>query len=54
MYEQLDSAGSPTRHVAGSWGHGGLLASPAVSVLVTDRGRILVGDVSTSLLMHYC
>ena len=54
MYSQLYWAAGSTRHIAGAWGRGVLLASPAVSVLVTDDGRILVGDVSTSLLMHYC
>jgi hypothetical protein len=39
-----------TTPVAGSWGHGRLLQTALVSVLITSRGQILAGAVSPQLL----
>ncbi|WP_375485832.1 hypothetical protein [uncultured Jatrophihabitans sp.] len=36
--------------VSGSWGHGGLLESSLVSVLVTSTGRVFAGSVDPSAL----
>jgi hypothetical protein len=42
--------GEHLRKVSGRWGSGRLLQSPLLSVLVTDRGRLLVGAVQPAVL----
>ena len=38
------------KHVSGSWGGGRLLRTSLVSVLITDKGPVLVGAVTPKVL----
>lgn len=44
--------GESAQRVSGTWGNGRLLQTPALSVLMTDRGRLVVGPVTPDVLYH--
>jgi outer membrane lipoprotein-sorting protein len=46
--------GAKAAHVKGAWGTGRLLRTPALSVLVTDKGQVVAGAVSPQVLYRYC